>query len=108
MRGFANSQINTLYNGIKIGPPNMTSRVMGTANLERVEFLKGPASLMSGEGAAGGAVNFVTRAPHRGPVETEVTAAAGSFGERRLSVGTGGTTARKDVDFRPRRERFGQ
>ncbi|ADX45842.1 TonB-dependent receptor [Paracidovorax avenae ATCC 19860] len=100
MRGFANSQINTLYNGIKIGPPNMTSRVMGTANLERVEFLKGPASLMSGEGAAGGAVNFVTRAPHRGPVETEVTAAAGSFGERRLSVGTGGTTAWKDVDFR--------
>jgi len=100
MRGFANSQINTLYNGIKIGPPNMTSRVMGTAHLERVEFLKGPASLMSGEGAAGGAVNFVTRAPHRGPVETEVTLAAGSFGERRFSIGAGGTTAWKDVDFR--------
>ena len=42
MRGFTNSQINTLYNGIKIGPPNMTWRVMDTANLERVEILKGP------------------------------------------------------------------
>ena len=47
MRGFANSQINTLYNGLKIGPPNMTSRVMDVANLDRIEFLKGPASLMS-------------------------------------------------------------
>ena len=38
MRGFTNSQINTLYNGIKIGPQNMTSRVMDTANLESVEI----------------------------------------------------------------------
>ena len=100
MRGFANSQINTLYNGIKIGPPNMTSRVMDTANLERVEFLKGAASLMSGEGATGGAVNFVTKAPHRGPVRTEVNTAVGSFGERRVSVGSGGTTAWQDLDYR--------
>lgn len=100
MRGFANSQINTLYNGIKIGPPNMTSRVMDTANLERIEFLKGAASLMSGEGASGGAVNFVTRAPHRGPVQTEVETAAGSFGERRVRLGSGGTTAWKDLDYR--------
>jgi iron complex outermembrane receptor protein len=51
MRGFTNSQINTLYNGIKIGPQNMTSRITDTANLEAVEFLKGPASLTSGEGS---------------------------------------------------------
>ena len=71
MRGFTNSQINTLYNGIKIGPQNMTSRIMDTANLEAVEFLKGPASLMSGEGAAGGAINFVTKQPHTGPIRNE-------------------------------------
>ncbi|RYF46857.1 MAG: ligand-gated channel protein, partial [Comamonadaceae bacterium] len=100
MRGFANSQINTLYNGIKIGPPNMTSRVMDTANLERVEFLKGAASLMSGEGATGGAVNFVTKAPHQGPVRTEVNTSVGSFGDRRVSMGSGGTTAWKDLDYR--------
>ncbi|MFI8617517.1 TonB-dependent receptor [Acidovorax sp. NPDC077693] len=100
MRGFANSQINTLYNGIKIGPPNMTSRVMDAANLERIEFLKGAASLMSGEGAVGGAVNFVTRAPHRGAVQSEVTGAVGSFGERRVAFGSGGTTGWKDLDYR--------
>ncbi len=69
MRGFSSSQINTLYNGIKIGPQNMTSRIMDTGNLERIEILKGPASLMSGEGAAGGALNLVTKRPHRGPIE---------------------------------------
>ena len=52
MRGFSNSQVNILYNGIKIGPQNMTSRYMDTANLESVEILKGPASLLSGEGAS--------------------------------------------------------
>ena len=44
----------------------MTGRPMDTANLEQVEILKGPASLMSGEGATGGAINYVTKAPHTG------------------------------------------
>ena len=100
MRGFANSQINTLYNGIKIGPPNMTSRVMDVGNLERIEFLKGPASLMSGEGASGGAINFVTRQPQRGPVRNEVNLSAGSFGAVRSSFGSGGTTAIDSLDYR--------
>ena len=60
MRGVTNSQVNILYNGIKIGPQNMTSRFTDTANLDRVEFLKGPASLLSGEGASGGAVSYGT------------------------------------------------
>ena len=62
MRGFAGDQINTLYNDIRIGPSTMTGRPMDTANLERVEILKGPASLLSGKGATGGAVNYVTKA----------------------------------------------
>jgi iron complex outermembrane receptor protein len=100
MRGFANSQINTLYNGLKIGPPNMTSRVMDVGNLERIEFLKGPASLMSGEGAAGGAVNFVTRQPQRGTPQHEVNLSAGSFGALRSGFGSGGTTALESLDYR--------
>lgn len=100
MRGFANSQINTLYNGLKIGPPNMTSRVMDVGNLERIEFLKGPASLMSGEGASGGAVNFVTRQPQRGKPRHEVNLSAGSFGAVRSGFGSGGTTGVDSLDYR--------
>jgi len=100
MRGFANSQINTLYNGLKIGPPNMTSRVMDIGNLERIEFLKGPASLMSGEGASGGTVNFVTRQPNRGKPQHEVTVSGGSFGTLRAGFGSGGTTGINALDYR--------
>ena len=100
MRGFTNSHLNTLYNGIKIGPPNMTSRIMDTGNLERIEFLKGPASLMSGEGAVGGAINFVTKRPHSGPVESEAYASYGSFNTVRAVFGSGGSTAKEGLDYR--------
>ena len=100
MRGFSGSQINTLYNGIKIGPQNMTSRVMDAGNLERVEFLKGPASLMSGEGAAGGAINFVTKRPHSGPIANEAYLSYGSFNTTRMGFGSGGSTAKEGLDYR--------
>ncbi|MCK1383158.1 TonB-dependent receptor [Bradyrhizobium sp. 21] len=100
MRGFTNSQINTLYNGIKIGPQNMTSRITDTANLEAVEFLKGPASLMSGEGAAGGAINFVTRQPHTGPIRNEADFSWDSLNSFRAHYGSGGSTNVQGLDYR--------
>lgn len=100
MRGFTNSQINTLYNGIKIGPQNMTSRIMDTANLEAVEILKGPASLMSGEGAAGGAINFVTKQPHTGPIRNEADFSYDSLNSFRAHYGSGGSTNVQGLDYR--------
>jgi iron complex outermembrane receptor protein len=100
MRGFSNSQINILYNGIKIGPQNMTSRYMDTANLESVEFVKGPASLMSGEGAAGGAVNFVNKQPTSGAVQNEAFFSWDSLNSFRGSYGSGGSTNVQGLDYR--------
>lgn len=100
MRGFTNSQINTLYNGIKIGPQNMTSRIADTANLEAVEFLKGPASLMSGEGAAGGAINFVTKQPHTGAIRNETDFSWDSLNSFRAHYGSGGSTNVQGLDYR--------
>ena len=100
MRGFSFGQLNTLYNGIKIGPSSMTSRIMDTGNLDRIEFLKGPSSLMSGEGAAGGAVNFVTKRPHSGPIENEAFASYGSFNTIRAGFGSGGSTSKEGLDYR--------
>ncbi|WP_275194492.1 TonB-dependent receptor [Bradyrhizobium sp. CSA207] len=100
MRGFTNSQINTLYNGIKIGPQNMTSRIADTANLEAVEFLKGPASLISGEGAAGGAINFVTKQPHTGPIRNEADFSWDSLNSFRAHYGSGGSTNVQGLDYR--------
>lgn len=100
MRGFTNSQINTLYNGIKIGPQNMTSRILDTANLEAVEILKGPASLISGEGAAGGAINLVTRQPQTGPIRNEADFSWDSLNSFRAHDGSGGSTNVEGLDYR--------
>ena len=101
MRGFTNSQINTLYNGIKIGPQNMTSRITDTANLEAVEFLKGPASLMSGEGAAGGAINFVTQAAaHRADPERGGFLLGLARTRSGAHYGSGGSTNVQGLDYR--------
>jgi iron complex outermembrane receptor protein len=73
---------------------------MDTGNLERVEILKGPASLMSGEGATGGAINFVTRAPHEGPIESEAYLSYGSFHTARAGFGSGGSTSLQGLAYR--------
>src|ERR1700722_15631611 len=67
MRGFSFGEVTVLYNGIWIGPQSITSRVMDTANLDQVEFLKGPSSIMSGLAAIGGSVNYVSQQPTAGP-----------------------------------------
>lgn len=100
MRGFTGTQINTLYNGIKIGPSEMTGRIMDTFNLDRVEILKGPASLLSGEGAIGGTVNYVTKAPHTGAVRSEAFTAYDSFHGYRAGYGSGGSTLVDGLDYR--------
>ncbi len=100
MRGFSNSQVNILYNGIKIGPQNMTSRYMDTANLDSVEILKGPASLLSGEGASGGAINFVNKQPTSGPVQNEAFFSYDSLNSFRSSYGSGGSTNVQGLDYR--------
>ena len=100
MRGFTNSQINTLYNGIKIGPQNMTSRITDTANLERVEFLKGPASLMSGEGAAGGAINLSRSSHTPGRSGMKLTFPGIRSTRSALHYGSGGSTNVQGLDYR--------
>ena len=100
MRGFTGTQINTLYNGIKIGPAEMTNRIMDTANLDRVEILKGPASLLSGEGATGGSINYVNKVPHTGPITNEAFVGFDSFRGYRAGYGSGGSTLVDGLDYR--------
>jgi iron complex outermembrane recepter protein len=100
MRGFDFSQVKILYNDINIGPQSFTSRVMDTFALDRVEFLKGPSSVMSGEGAIGGAVNYVNKLPTTGPVKNEMFSTVDSFGTVRAGFGSGGSTSLAGLDYR--------
>jgi len=100
MRGFDFSQVNVLYDGIKLGPQSFTSRVMDTANLDHVEFLKGPSSLMSGDGAIGGAVNYVSKQPTSGPIQNEAFISADSLGSIRSGFASSGSTSLEGLDYR--------
>ncbi|MGJ5081114.1 TonB-dependent receptor [Bradyrhizobium sp. HKCCYLS3013] len=100
MRGFQGNQVNVLYNGINIGPTGFTALTMETFNLDRVEFLKGPSSLISGQGAVGGTINFVTKTPHSGPVDSEAFVGFDQRGTFRSGFGSGGSTMIKGLDYR--------
>jgi iron complex outermembrane receptor protein len=100
MRGFTFGEVNVLYNGISIGPGNITSRVMETANLDQIEFLKGPSAIMSGLDAIGGAVNFVSRQPHTGAIKSELDTSIDTLGTYRTHFGSGGSTNLSGLDYR--------
>ncbi|HLZ99035.1 MAG TPA: TonB-dependent receptor [Steroidobacteraceae bacterium] len=90
MRGFTGNQITTLRNGLYIGPSNMTTRDQNSFNVASVEILKGPASVLYGQGAIAGALNVVDKAPSFGAPQIEGLASSGSFDT--TNVGIGGTT----------------
>ena len=100
MRGFSGDQLTTLYNGIPIGPSTMTGRPMDVAGLQQVEIIKGPDSLVAGLGATGGAVNYVTKAPHTGPIVNEAFTSYDSFNGYRAGYGSGGSTLVDGLDYR--------
>src|SRR6202795_1022565 len=90
MRGFTGNQITVLRNGLYIGPSNMTTRDQNSFNVASVEILKGPASVLYGQGAIAGALNVVDKAPSFATPQIEGLATSGSFDT--TNVGIGGTT----------------
>ncbi len=65
------------YNGV-YGHPISDS--YQTLMAERVEVLRGPASVLYGSNAMGGVINIVTRSMHADGVRTHATIGAGSYG----------------------------
>ena len=61
VRGFTRSQITVLRDGIWLGPANMVMRPQNSFNLDRVELLRGPSSVLNGQGAVAGSVNAITK-----------------------------------------------
>ena len=61
-RGFRQQEI--FYDGLR-GDPNIGFTVPQLFNIERVEFLKGPAGMLYGQTAPGGLFNYVTKQPER-------------------------------------------
>ncbi|MBW4514804.1 MAG: TonB-dependent siderophore receptor [Timaviella obliquedivisa GSE-PSE-MK23-08B] len=87
IRGFDSST--TLRNGFRIpsGGDGTSARVQTPSNLERIEILRGPASVLYGTGEPGGIINFVTKQPLREPYySAELTAGSYSFYEGSIDL----------------------
>lgn len=89
-RGFTENALVTLYDGIRIQSATITARALDPFNYERIEVLRGPASLLHGEGATAGVINYVRRKPRVGPAQAEVLAEGGMQGRARLGVAASG------------------
>ncbi len=84
MRGFHRA-VNYLYDGVRMANSDVGLRNWDSWAFERIEVIKGPASVTSGEGALAGAINFVPRRPKLGGLSGEMLASYGSFETARLA-----------------------
>lgn len=103
MRGFQRA-VNYLYDGVRMANSDVGVRNWDAWSFERIEVIKGPASVTSGEGALAGAINFVPRRPNLDGASGEMLASYGSFDTARLAADMnlplGETVAvRGDVSF---------
>ncbi len=87
-RGFAGTtSLPFLFNGNRY--PGLAMSPRSTFNYERIEFIKGPSSVLHGFGAATGAVNYVTKKAD-GQEKTEIKVSAGSSDTYSVGLGKGG------------------
>lgn len=84
MRGFHRA-VNYLYDGVRMANSDVGLRNWDSWAFERIEVIKGPASVTSGEGALAGAINFVPRRPKLDSAGGELLASYGSFDSVRLA-----------------------
>lgn len=77
MRGFGGNAVSLNYDGVH-QPSTMVSRNYDSFAFDRIEVLKGPSSVLYGEGALGGAINLVPKRPEFGPAAFQALAQYGS------------------------------
>lgn len=87
MRGFGNAAISIMQDGVRISSSTMVTRDTNTWHFEKIEVLKGPSSVLYGEGALAGIINKVTRKPDFEGNHAEALLATGSFATRTTAGG---------------------
>lgn len=91
-RGFTDStSVMRLYDGLRQYGGVGVTFPFDTWSVERIEVLRGPASVIYGDGAIGGVINVVPKRPSRGAVENEVQMTVGTQDTARLGLGSGGS-----------------
>ncbi len=92
-RGFTgHSSTMQLYDGTRlyVGAGTVTFPV-DTWSVERIDVLRGPASVLYGEGATGAVINVVPKKPFEGEVRNHVRLGYGSDDRRQMALDSGGS-----------------
>jgi iron complex outermembrane receptor protein len=96
-RGFTQSQITQLFNGINLGYGS-AARPIDAWMVDRVELIGGPSTFLYGAGAVGGSINTISKLASRDEQQLEGRLRYGSFDESELALGLnqplGGADAR--------------
>lgn len=81
-----------LYDGTRqyVGAGTVTFPV-DTWSVARIDVLRGPASVLYGEGATGAVINVVPKKPFAGPVENHLRLGYGSDDRRQAALDSGGS-----------------
>ncbi|WP_269620399.1 TonB-dependent receptor [Zhongshania sp. BJYM1] len=98
-RGFTSNDITILRDGVRQNTNSQSARPLDSFMFDRVEVLKGPASLLHGEGAVGGAINYVSKMPTE-TFSGEALISAGSWDSYRTAIGVGGPSAIENLYYR--------
>ncbi len=92
-RGFTgHSATMQLYDGTRqyVGAGTVTFPA-DTWSVARIDVLRGPASVLYGEGATGAVINVVPKKPFSGPVENHLRLGYGSDDRRQAALDSGGS-----------------
>lgn len=90
-RGFSDlNSVTQLYDGVKPYGAGALTFPFDTWSVDSIEVLRGPSSVIYGEGAIGGVVNVIPKKPTRGAIQQEVQIGVGSENTARLAYGSGG------------------
>ncbi|MBO9669281.1 MAG: TonB-dependent receptor [Sphingobium sp.] len=92
MRGFnGQGSVLQLFNGLRLFPVAGTITFPSDPwNIARIEVLSGPASVLYGQGALGGAVNVIPKQPNSSRFEAQADVGYGSQNSWHASGGAGG------------------
>ncbi|WP_244644427.1 TonB-dependent receptor [Azorhizobium oxalatiphilum] len=86
IRGFSGGAVSYMFDGMQAPDSQFMSRNLDSFTFDRVEVLKGPSSVISGNGALAGTINLVTKQPILGRNTGQALLSYGSFGTVRVGA----------------------
>jgi len=94
LRGASSQHTKVLLDGMPMNDPSNASRsfdfsTLSVDNIERIEVLRGPQSMLYGSDAIGGVVNIITKRGE-GPAKLSLGVLAGSYGTAREAMNLSG------------------